>query len=154
MLKQAIVKKTLERNAIFWTLRWNKATRWRLIKYADNILINMRFEWINILIESINILKLNWVYFAIYWLNRYIGYKILDCITHFAHNVHENLTSSLQTKAFKNFSSERDLNPRPSDYMSNALLSELSDLMYSSVLQNYPSLHQIRIKYPSSTTPM
>ena len=32
----------------------------------------------------------------------------------------------LQTKAFKNFSSERDLNPRPSDYMSNALPSELS----------------------------
>ena len=32
----------------------------------------------------------------------------------------------LQTKAFKNFSSERDLNPRASDYMSNSLPSELS----------------------------
>ena len=30
-----------------------------------------------------------------------------------------------QNKAFKNFSSEMDLNQRPSDYMSNALPSEL-----------------------------
>ena len=46
-------------------------------------------------------------------------------ITHFS-QLHGNLTCSLQTKAFKYFSSERDLNPRPSDYMSNALPSELS----------------------------
>ena len=38
-------------------------------------------------------------------------------ITHFAlHITTRNLTCRLQTKAFKNFSSERDLNPRPSDY--------------------------------------
>ena len=43
-----------------------------------------------------------------------------------SHNYKWNLACSLQTKAFKNFSSERDLNPRPSDNMSTALPSELS----------------------------
>ena len=43
-------------------------------------------------------------------------------ITHFAHNY----TEPHMLPPNQNFSSERDLNPRPSDYMSNALPSELS----------------------------
>ena len=47
-------------------------------------------------------------------------------ITHFAHNYMETSNVASKSKAFKIFSLEQDLNPWPSDYMSNALPSELS----------------------------
>ena len=54
-----------------------------------------------------------YMYICMYtYIHTYIKSKL--GITDFAH----------KTKAYKNFSSERDLNPRPSDYMSNALPSE------------------------------
>ena len=47
-------------------------------------------------------------------------------ITHFAHKYMETSHVASNPKLFKNFSSERGLNPKPSDYMANALPSELS----------------------------
>ena len=56
----------------------------------------------------------------------YIYIKSKFDISHFAHNYTETSHVASKPKLLKSFSSERDLNPRPSDYMSNALPSELS----------------------------